>query len=228
MTMGKFLFADLPASAPGEIGALFLMWREKRLTNRIKRGDTPMLSDFTDDELSPYAGNLAIARFSEALDDVFVEASGAAIVDILGVDLTGQWLTEAFAEPKLSIAQRPYRAAARVGRPTYSTTLIDQSAEIARLIMPVVWREGGVAFLVGVYRYRIVPEAPEPRTFFQGSDVRRRKFLILKTDLATPQDKKRELARVLRRVDSPARSRRRAAAAAERGDGGGAANQTFH
>lgn len=217
MVMGRFLFADLPDSAPKAVREFYELWRDKRRIAQMRRGEIPHFRDFENRELLPYEQHLAISTYCDAREDAFIETSGAMVIEAFGVDLSGKWVSEVFDGAKRALAQRPYRAAARVGRPTYSATLIDQTAEIVSIILPLRSESSGVAFLSVFVRAKSYFNSLQQHSFLQGSDFERRSFLILKTDLMLPVEKGRAMFRVLRRVESPSKERRRRAIEAECG-----------
>ncbi len=203
MRFRRFLFASLPPDAPAAIVRLFALWRDLRIAENARRGEAPASGSFRG-ALGPFEPHVSVARYSAEREDVFVFSSGPETRRLLGVDLTRRWMSEIFDARKLAIAAAPYRAAARVGRPTYSATEMGPSLELARLILPVSAPSADPTFIVAVYP--IVSRSPAaPRFSDRFADAAapvRTRFVILAVDVLHTDERQREVARVLKRVRS--------------------------
>lgn len=202
MRMGKFLFATLPDDAPEPIRALLAIWRKKRVEAGGRRGDLPKMSQFEATDWSRFEPNIALAHYSYEHEDVYVFIAGEALDRMFGASLSERWFSEIFSRDQIAVAMSPYRASARVRRPTYSETDIGPTTTLARLVLPVLSREDGVEFIVAVYDISR-PSAKDSEAQLvntPGSAIEQRRFLILSVDLVHTDDRSRELRRVLGRV----------------------------
>lgn len=203
MAFRRFLFASLPETAPGQLHQLFKLWRDVRAADGARRGEAPAASRFRG-ALGPFEEHVGVARYAPEEEDVFVMSAGAELRGLLGVDLARRWMSEACDAAALTRATAPYRAAARLGRPTFGLDKTSDGRAIARLILPVSAAGADPTFIMAVYPSKAREGRPNPsdRRAARGPIRQQPSFVALTVDVVYVDERQREVARVLRRVQS--------------------------